>query len=59
MITLQEAANTYGVSVRTIRRWIASGQITAYRMGPRLIRLDAAQVAEQLLNQPVSGGATT
>jgi len=54
-ITMQEAADTYGVSTRTIRRYIASGRLTAYRMGPRFIRLDSEQVREQLLNQPIGG----
>lgn len=56
-ITIAEAADTYRVSPRTIRRYIAAGRITAYRLGPRMIRLDAAQVADELLSTPVHGGA--
>lgn len=52
-ITLQEAADTYSVSERTLRRYIASGRLRAWRVGPRLIRLDAEQVAEQLLGEPI------
>jgi excisionase family DNA binding protein len=55
-ISMQEAADTYGVSTKTIRRYIASGRLTAYRVGPRLIRLDAEQVRDQLLGSPVGGG---
>lgn len=54
LITMEEAANTLGVSLRTIRRWIASGQITAYRMGPRLIRVDAAQLFDEIKRQIVT-----
>ena len=52
-VTIQEAAATYGVHPLTIRRWIGSGRLTAYRVGPRLIRLDADQMQAQLLGEPV------
>lgn len=42
--TLREAADRLGVSEKTLRRRIAEGSLTAYRMGPRLIRLRAADV---------------
>jgi len=35
-----EAAARVGVSTKTVRRWIASGQLAGYRMGPRLLRVD-------------------
>lgn len=54
-ITMQEAADTYGVSTRTIRRYIAAGTLTAYRVGPRMIRLDPEQVARQLCGEPIGG----
>jgi excisionase family DNA binding protein len=53
-ISMQEAADLCGVSETTIRRYIAAGLVTAYRVGPRMIRLDADQVAEQLLGTPVA-----
>lgn len=55
-ISMQEAADTYGVSTKTIRRYIAGGLLTAHRVGPRLIRLDSEQVRARLLGQPVGGG---
>lgn len=48
-LSLQEAADTYGVSTRTLRRYISAGRLTAYRIGPRLIRLDADQVRRELI----------
>lgn len=51
-ITMQEDADTYGVSTKTIRRYIAAGRLSAIRVGPRLIRLGAEQVHQQL-TQPV------
>ena len=35
-----EAPARVDVSTRTVRRWIASGQLAGYRIGPRLLRLD-------------------
>jgi excisionase family DNA binding protein len=40
-----EQAHTYtGISVRTLRRRIAEGKLTAYRQGTRIIRLDVAEL---------------
>lgn len=40
--TIQQAAEAYQVSQKTIRRWISAGIIDARRVGPRLIRVDLA-----------------
>lgn len=40
MVTIAQAAEEYGVSAKTIRRYISAGRIEAYRFGPKLIRLD-------------------
>lgn len=56
-LSIQQVAGTYGISTRTVRRYIASGRLTAHRVGPRLIRLDAAQVEKELGNQPIGGAA--
>ncbi len=45
----QEAARQYNVSTKSIRRRVADGSITAYRVGPRLIRLDLDEVEAALL----------
>lgn len=42
-ITLEQAAERTQLSVRTIRRYIAQGKLTAYRAG-RVIRLLPADV---------------
>jgi excisionase family DNA binding protein len=42
--TIKQAAEFHGVDDKTIRRWIAGGRLTAYRVGPRLIRLDRDSV---------------
>lgn len=38
--SLAEAAKYANVHPRTLRRYIASGRLTAYRVGPRLIKVD-------------------
>jgi excisionase family DNA binding protein len=44
LISIADAATRLGVSTLTIRRRIASGELTAFRVGPRLIRVDADEV---------------
>ena len=44
LITVQEAASRIGVSTQSIRRWISSGLIRGVRVGPKLIRVDAASL---------------
>jgi excisionase family DNA binding protein len=42
--TIEAEAERLAVNPRTIRRMIARGQLTGYRFGDRLIRLDRAEV---------------
>lgn len=49
------AAEYAGVCPKTVRRWIASGRLDAYRVGPRLIKVDLDSV--DALFQPLGGGA--
>lgn len=55
LIGLQEAANYCDVSYRSIRRWIADGRLNAVRVGPRLLKVDAADLEAFL--QPTGGAA--
>jgi excisionase family DNA binding protein len=43
-VTIATAAERLGLSTKSIRRRIADGTLPAYRVGPRLIRLDAADI---------------
>lgn len=55
-LTLAQAAEIFGTSARTIRRLIESGSLPAFRIGPRVLRVRAADV--RALAKPVSvGGA--
>ncbi|MBX7134879.1 MAG: helix-turn-helix domain-containing protein [Fimbriimonadaceae bacterium] len=39
-MTIRQAAESKNLSTKTIRRYISSGRLTAYRVGPRAIRVD-------------------
>ena len=43
-ITLSAAAERFDCSERTIRRLIADGELTGYRLGKRLVRVDSTEV---------------
>lgn len=53
-LTPAEAARRTGVSLRTIRRRIETGELKAYRHGPKLLRIDAAEVDRLLQPANVS-----
>lgn len=40
LVNLTEAGDRYKCSARTIRRMIDRGDLTAYRVGPKLLRID-------------------
>jgi excisionase family DNA binding protein len=49
-----DAAARVGVSTKTVRRWIASGHLNGYRMGPRLLRVDPDDVDSMLTLVPTA-----
>lgn len=48
MATVAETAERLKCSTKTVRRYIADGRLTAYRVGPKMLRVDQADV-DQLL----------
>jgi excisionase family DNA binding protein len=50
------AADYIGVSEKTIRRMIAAGEITGYRFGKRLIRVDLAELDAMMHPIPSAKG---
>ncbi len=52
--SLAEAAERTGLSTRTLRRRIAEGSLRAYRVGPRILRLDPVEVDRLMV--PVQTG---
>lgn len=55
--TLADAADYLSCNERTIRRRIASGDIRAYRMGSKIIRVDLNELDASLRPIPTAGGA--
>ena len=53
--SIANAAARTGVHRNTIRNRIAEGSLTAYRFGPRLIKLDPAEV--DALMRPIPNAA--
>ncbi|WP_233531201.1 excisionase family DNA-binding protein [Antrihabitans sp. YC2-6] len=40
MIDIQKGAELVGIHPRTLRRWIAEGRLTGYRLGARAFHAD-------------------
>jgi excisionase family DNA binding protein len=55
-VTIAEAAAERGVSQRTIRRYIATGRLPAYRFGSTLIRIDPADLDRLERRIPAADG---
>ena len=43
-VAQDEAADYLGIDSTTLRRMVAKGQVTGYRIGPRLIRFDLEEL---------------
>lgn len=54
-LSLAEAAEYLGVTDRTIRNLIARGQLTGYRIGPRLIRVSLEEIEDRLVTVVPTG----
>lgn len=57
-LKLQEAAEYYDVSERTLRRRIAEGKLAAVRVGPRSIRVRAEDVEALAVPIPTASRAS-
>ncbi|QGF22435.1 helix-turn-helix domain-containing protein [Raineyella fluvialis] len=56
LVTMQVAADAYGLSVRTIRSYVAQGLITGYRMpGGRAIRVEMNEIDRAITTIPTVG----
>ena len=52
--TLASAAQRTGLSIRTLRRRIASADLVAYRSGARVIRVDPDDVDRMMVRIPTA-----
>lgn len=53
-ISIGEAAEYLSVTDRTVRNFIAQGRLNGYRIGPRTIRVDRAEVDALLTPIPTA-----
>jgi len=47
-LTIRQAAGRYGVSIRTISRWLSEGRLPKIALSKRLVRLDRQQCDEAI-----------
>ena len=57
LASIAVAAEYADVSSRTIRRYIAEGRLAGYRVGPRLVKVDLADLDCLATPIPTAGGA--
>src|SRR5687767_14291408 len=48
LLTIAEAAKALKVSIVTIHRWLNQGRLTAYRVGPRAVRISRSELTRLL-----------
>lgn len=53
-ISLSAAANILGISVHTLRRRIAAGELPAFRTGRRIIRIRVSDLKKLLRRVPTT-----
>jgi excisionase family DNA binding protein len=51
-ITINAAAERLSCHPKTVRRLVSAGQLTAFRVGPRMLRLDVAEIDKVLRPVP-------
>ena len=54
-VSIPDAAKLANCSPKTIRRRISDGTIPAYRMGPRMLRVDQADIERAMRPIPTAG----
>jgi excisionase family DNA binding protein len=59
LVGLATAAAYADVSTRTLRRYIAHGRLTGYRVGPRLVKIDLNELDELARPIPTARGPGT
>lgn len=56
LVSCGTAAENLGCSPKTVRRYITAGTLTGYRVGPRNLRVDLAEVEALARPIPTAGG---
>ena len=55
--SLSAAAERYGCSIKTLRRMVGAGEVSAYRLGKRMLRVDFNEIDALMRRLPASGDA--
>lgn len=55
LASISTAAEHLDVTPRTVRRYLAAGLLTGFRVGPRLVRVDLNEVDAMLRPIPTAG----
>jgi len=48
-LLVRQVAAKYGMSERTVHKYISDGRLDAYKIGPKIVRLDADEVEAALI----------
>lgn len=54
---ITEAADYANVSARTVRRYVADGRLTGFRVGPKLVKVDLDELDRIIRPIPTVGGS--
>ena len=54
----QAAAKMYDVDLKTVRRWIATGLITGYKVGGHLVKVDLNEIEAKVVQVIPAAKAT-
>jgi len=54
LVSVADAAEYVGCTDKTIRRRVSEGALTAYRFGPRMLRVDLAELDAMLRPIPTA-----
>jgi excisionase family DNA binding protein len=55
LVSIHQAADYADVHPITVRRWVRAGRLRAYRVGPRLLKIDLNEVESMLTPIPTAG----
>ena len=58
-MTIQQVAESYQLSSSTVRRMIQRGQLTAHRLGPRVIRVRREDLESALVSMTTNESGDT
>ena len=58
LMTISAAAEYADVHPVTLRRWVAAGRLPAYRVGPRLLKIDLDDLESIIRPIPVTDALT-